>query len=148
MTNGDNLPKQSELDAGNIIKPSLEELSEDHRRAYEEYKKAREEKELQDFLGNFKKDRQGNIAPVREIKFPPLHVEQVKPSVSTTFSPEQWAEIDSRITDGNNLVYRACVENTSAKIICLHYLVHVLVWETPVQFSIIIGASYADELFS
>jgi len=64
MTNGDNLPNPSEVDAGNIIKPSLEELSEEHRRAYEEYKKAREEKELQDFLGNFKKDRQGNIAPV------------------------------------------------------------------------------------
>ena len=78
------------------------------------YKKAREEKDLQDFLGNFKKDRQGNVAPVGEIKFPPLHVEQVKPSMSTTFSLEQWAGIDSRISNGNNLVYRACLENTSA----------------------------------
>ena len=86
MTNGDNLPNPSEVDAGNIIKPSLEELSEDHRRAYEEYKKACEE-ELQEFLGNFKKDRQCNVAPVGEIKFPPLHVDQVKPSMSTTFSP-------------------------------------------------------------
>ena len=84
MTNGDNLPNPSEVDAGNIIKPSLEELSEDHRRAYEEQKKACEDKELEDFLGNFKKDLYGNIAPVGEIKFPPLHVEQVKPSVSTT----------------------------------------------------------------
>ena len=77
MTNGDNLPNPSEVDAGNIIKPSLEELSEEYRQAYEEYKKAHEEKELQEFLGNFKKDRQGNVAPVGEIKFPPLHVEQV-----------------------------------------------------------------------
>ena len=52
MTNGDNLPNPSEVDVGNIIKPSLEELSKEHRRAYEEYKKAREEKELQEFLGN------------------------------------------------------------------------------------------------
>jgi len=67
-----NLPKPSEVDADNIIKPNLEELSAEHRQAYEEYKKVREEKELQEFLGNFKKDRQGNITPVGEIKFPPL----------------------------------------------------------------------------
>jgi hypothetical protein len=82
------LPKPSEVDAGNIIKPSLDELSADHRQIYDEYKKAREEKELQEFLGNFKKDRQGNITPIGEIKLPPLRDEQVKPSVSTTFSPE------------------------------------------------------------
>ena len=83
-----NLPKPSEVNADNIIKPNLEELSAEHRQAYEEYKKAREEKELQDFLANFKKDRQGNITLVGEIKFPPLQVEQVKPPISTTFSPE------------------------------------------------------------
>jgi len=40
------LPKPSEVDADNIIKPSLDELSADHRQAYEEYKKAHKEKEL------------------------------------------------------------------------------------------------------
>ena len=41
-----NLPKPSEVEADNIIKPNLEELSAEHRQAYEEYKKAHEEKEL------------------------------------------------------------------------------------------------------
>ena len=62
-----NLPKPSEIDADNIIKPSLDEISADHRQAFEEYKKAREEKELQEFLAKFKKDRQGNITPIGEI---------------------------------------------------------------------------------
>jgi hypothetical protein len=49
------LPKPSEVDADNIIKPSLDEISADHRQVYEEYKKAREEKDLQEFLAKFKK---------------------------------------------------------------------------------------------
>ena len=53
------IPKPSEVDADNIIKPSLDEISADHRQVYEEYKKAREEKDLQEFLAKFKKDRQG-----------------------------------------------------------------------------------------
>ena len=60
------LPKPSEVDADNIIKPSLDEISADHRQVYEEYKKAREEKDLQEFLAKFKKDRQGNITPIEE----------------------------------------------------------------------------------
>lgn len=35
--------------------------------------------------------------------------------MSTTFSPEQWAEIESRIADGNNLVYQTSIENTNAQ---------------------------------
>ena len=46
------LPKPSEVDADNIIKPSLDEISADHRQVYEEYKKAREEKDLQEFLAS------------------------------------------------------------------------------------------------
>ena len=115
MSGNDKIPKPSEINADNIIKPNFEELSEEHRQAYEEYKKAREEKEMQEFVAKFKKDRQGNITPVGEIKFPPLHDEQVKPSVSNTFSPEVWAEIDSLITDSNNLLYQIFLENSNAK---------------------------------
>ena len=97
-----NLPKPSEVGTDNIIKPGLDELSDEHRQAYEArkkqreeafeaLKKKREEEDLEAFLSSFKKDRQGNITPVEEIKFPPLQAEQVKPSMSTTFSPEQWA---------------------------------------------------------
>ena len=75
-----NIPKPSEVDTDNIIKPSLDEISADHRQVYEEYKKVREEKDLQEFLAKFKKDRQGNITLIEEIKFPPLQTEQVKPS--------------------------------------------------------------------
>ena len=38
-----NLPKPSEVDADNIIKPGLDELSDEHRQAYEVRKKQREE---------------------------------------------------------------------------------------------------------
>ena len=103
------------MDADNIIKPNLEELPTEHRQAHEEYKKAREVKELHEFLGKFKKDHQGNITPLGEIKFPPLQAEQVKPSVSTTFSPEQWAKTESHIADGNNMLYQTFLENTTAQ---------------------------------
>ena len=75
MSTSDKIRKPSEVDAGNIIKPNFEELSAEHRQIYEDYKKACEEKEMQEFLGNFKKDRQGNITPVGEVKLPPLHDE-------------------------------------------------------------------------
>src|SRR3954465_15848442 len=97
------LPKPSEVDADNIIKPSLDEISADHRQVYEEYKKARAEKALQEFLAKLKNDRQGNITPIEDIKFPRLQTEHVKPSVSTAVSPEQGAEIERRIADRNNL---------------------------------------------
>ena len=70
------------MDDGNIIKLNFEELSAEHRQAFEEYKKAHEEKEMQEFLAKFKKDRQGNITSIEEIKFPPLHNEQVELAVS------------------------------------------------------------------
>ena len=44
MSGNDKIPKTLEIYADNIIKPNFEELSEEHRQAYEEYKKAREEK--------------------------------------------------------------------------------------------------------
>ena len=59
MSGNDKIPKPSEIDADNIIKPNFEELSKEHRQAYEEYKKAREDKEMQELLAKFKKDRQG-----------------------------------------------------------------------------------------
>ena len=35
--------------------------------------------------------------------------------MSSAFSPEVWAEIDSRITDSNNLLYQIFLENSNAK---------------------------------
>src|ERR1041385_3381952 len=105
---------KSEINTDNIIKPSLDDLSDEHRQIYEEFKKQsdeahealkkqREEENLQAFLGNFSKGRQGHATPIGEIKIPPLPVEPTKPNVSATFSQEQWAEIESRITASNDL---------------------------------------------
>ena len=82
-----NLPKPSEVDADNIIKPGLDELSDEHRQAYEArkkqreeafeaLKKKREEEDLEAFLSSFKKDCQGNITSVGNVNFPPLIDEQ------------------------------------------------------------------------
>ncbi|KAI4977212.1 hypothetical protein ZWY2020_051111 [Hordeum vulgare] len=82
-----NLPKPSEVDVDDIIKPSLDELSEEHRRAYEMCKKQREEafealkikheeEDLEAFIASFKKGRQGKITPVENVNFPPLIDEQ------------------------------------------------------------------------
>ena len=79
-----NLPKPSEVDADNIIKYSLGELSEEHRQAYETRKKQREEafealkknheeEDLEAFLASFKKDHQGNITPVGKRQFSSPH---------------------------------------------------------------------------
>ena len=70
-----NLPKPSEVDADNIIKPSLDEISADHHQINEEYMKVPKENEFQEFLAKFKKDRQGNITLIEEIKSPPLQAE-------------------------------------------------------------------------
>ena len=63
----DELPSSTEANANSIIILSLEELLEDHRQAYEAYKKAHEEKELQESLTKFKKVHQGNITPIGDI---------------------------------------------------------------------------------
>ena len=81
------LPKPSEVDADNIIKPGLDELSDEHHQAYEArkkqreeafeaLKKKREEEDLEVFLSSFKKDRQGKITPVGNVNLTPLIDEQ------------------------------------------------------------------------
>ena len=107
-----NLPKPSEVDADNIIKPGLDELSDEHRQAYEArkklreeafeaLKKKREEEDLEAFLSSFKKDRQGNITPAGNVNFPPLIDEQDMITVSKVFSPEQVVVIESLVSKGN-----------------------------------------------
>ena len=121
-----NLPKPSEVDADNIIKPGLDELSDEHRQAYEArkkqreeafeaLKKKREEEDLEAFLSSFKKDRQGNITPVGNVNFPPLIDEQDVITVSKVFSPEQVAVIESLVSKGNVMTYNSFVANTNAK---------------------------------
>ena len=61
----DELPSSTKVNANNIIILSLEELLEDHRQAYEAYKKAHEEK--QESHTKFKKVHQGNITPIGDM---------------------------------------------------------------------------------
>ena len=99
-----NLPQPSEVNTDNIIKPGLDELSDEHRQAYEALKKQREEafealkkkreeEDLEAFLSSFKKDCQGNITPIGEIRLPPLDDKLDEITMSKVFSPEQVAMI-------------------------------------------------------
>ena len=94
----------SEVNAENIIKPTLDELSEDQRQAYEDYMKKRqaqldaiekkrkedyealrkklEEKDTENFPVNYKKDRQGVFTPLGKPKLPPVISDLAEPSVS------------------------------------------------------------------
>ena len=93
---GDNIPRPSEVSTENIIKPSLDELSEDQRQHYEAWNKQRqaqmreetkanmrkqEEEDMKAYLANYSKDRQGKTTPLGEIKLPPLG-KTAEPSVS------------------------------------------------------------------
>jgi hypothetical protein len=96
---GSKIPKPADISTDNIIKPTFDELSEEHRQAYAAYKKKREEEEMDRFLANFNKDHQGNITAVGKITFPPLQgKEKVQNSVSSAFSPEQLAELEFCVT--------------------------------------------------
>ena len=73
----DKIANPGEVSTDNIIRPAYDELSDEHRQAFEgmkkkceeEFKALREKQEAADleaYLANFKKDRQGVIAPVKE----------------------------------------------------------------------------------
>ena len=97
---GNKIPKPADISTDNIIKPSFDELSEEHRQAYEAYNKKRDEEEMDRFLANFNKDRQGNITAVGDITFPPLHSkEKIEIPTSDPFTPEQIAILQYYITE-------------------------------------------------
>ena len=93
------------INVDNIIKPTLEKLSEEQRQGLEAWKKKRDEEfgalrakrdqEDQDvYLSSFKVDRQGVISPIKEPEFIPLNVDIDQPAVSKSlFSSEQIAKI-------------------------------------------------------
>ena len=94
MSNG-KIPQPSKISADNIIRPSIDELSEDQRQAFEALKKQcqkeveallrkKEEVDTEVFLATFKKDRQGTITSTGEVKLPPLLSKPTEPSVSTS----------------------------------------------------------------
>ena len=46
VMSGSKIPKPTDISTDNIIKPSFDELSEEHRQAYEAYKKKRDEEDM------------------------------------------------------------------------------------------------------
>src|ERR1041385_2094030 len=83
--------------------------------AYEALMKQREEEDLQVFLANFDKTRQGNITPVGDIKLPPLDANIDEITVSKVFSKDQLAVIESLVSKGNDMMYNAFLANSSAQ---------------------------------
>ena len=70
---------------------------------------------MEAYLANYSKDRQGKTTPIGEIKLPPLS-KSAEPSVSNSlFTPEQIAEIQSYVSDGNMKVYNALIEQDTAR---------------------------------
>ena len=83
------------INTDNIIKPTLEKLSEEQRQGLEAWKKKRDEefealrakRDQEDqelYLAIFKVDRQGVISPIKEPEFVPLDVNVDKPAVSNS----------------------------------------------------------------
>ena len=115
------IPQPTKISAENIIKPSFDELSEDQRQHYETWRKQRqdqmreeyeakvkkqEEEDMEAYLENYSKDRQGKTTPLGKIKLPLLG-KRAEPSVSESlFSSEQIAVIQSYVSDGNDKIYR------------------------------------------
>ena len=123
----DKIANPGEVSTDNIIRPAYDELSDEHRQAFEGMKKKREEEfkalrekqeaaDLEAYLANFKKDRQGVIAPVKEFQLPPLATNSDKPSVSTQlFSSDQIATIQHYVSEGTMHVYNLIEEHDRAK---------------------------------
>jgi hypothetical protein len=115
------------ISTDNIIKPTLEALSEDQRQGLEAWKEKRREefealrlkREQEDqelYLASFKVDRQGVISPIREPEFVPLKINIDTPAVSKSlFSPEQLAEIQFYVSQGTTNVYDLMLDTEKAK---------------------------------
>jgi hypothetical protein len=83
----------SEISEKNIIMASFDNVSEEVHKAFEERKKAQEEKEMQELLACYMKDRRGSVTQIKKPILPPIdstkevHTAQVS-HPSTFVSPE------------------------------------------------------------
>ena len=129
MTN-DKIPRPSEVNAENIIRPSFDEISEDCRQVFEALQKERQEQmkkdnearmkrqaelDMKTFLASCSKDRHGKIIPPEKIELPPLPASSTEPAVSSSlFSEDQLAKINSLITKSSQQTYEAALQNIKA----------------------------------
>ena len=105
------------INTDSIIKPTIEELSEEqlqgldawrkhHKEEFEALQRNKDEADEELYVSSFKKDRQGVIAPIKDPKFVPLNIDIDQPSVSKNhFSSEQISEIQYYVSQGTNNVY-------------------------------------------
>ena len=98
MTN-DKIPRPSEVNAENIIRPIFDEISEDCRQVFEALQKERQEQmkkdnearmkrqaelDMKTFLASCSKDRHGKTIPPKKIELPPLPASSTEPAVSSS----------------------------------------------------------------
>jgi hypothetical protein len=62
----------SEISDKNVVMASFDDVPEKVRKAFEECKKAREEKEMQELLTCYAKDHRGSITQIKELVLPPI----------------------------------------------------------------------------
>jgi hypothetical protein len=87
---GSNILMPEEFSFKSIVKARFEELSVEHGQAFQAYTNKHGEKDMDRFLANFNKDREGNTTMVGEITFPSLHNnEKIEIPISDPFTPEQ-----------------------------------------------------------
>ena len=125
MTNSKNDTVSVSTD--NIIKPTLEKLSEEQRQGLEAWKEKRkqefeamrlkrEQEDQELYLASFKVDQQGVISPIKEPEFVPLEINIDQPAVSKPlFSSEQIAEIQYHVSQGTANVYNLMLDSEKVK---------------------------------
>jgi hypothetical protein len=80
-----------EISDKNVVMASFDDVSKEVRKMFEEHKKAREEKEMQELLACYMKDRRGSITQIKEHVLPLIdyakEVHTAKPATFATIHP-------------------------------------------------------------
>jgi hypothetical protein len=85
----------SEISDKNVVMASFDDMPEKVRKAFEECKKAREEKEMQELLTCYAKDHHGSITQIKEPVLPPIDYTTKVSYPSTSVTPEDVSAIFS-----------------------------------------------------
>ena len=119
----------SDVDASNIVRPTLDQLSAEDRQAYEAFIKEceeentrRKEKEIEEkrqwFLSHFSRNRKGEFFKDKEVVILSDEEEQVKANnnVSTSTSPVTMEQISQLLVNGQEKMF-ATVQNMIDKLL-------------------------------
>ena len=93
----------------------LDALEQQRNEEFEALKKKQEEEDMEVLLSSFKKDRQGAVTSIAELKLPPMLGNLAEPAVSTSlFSGDQLAAINHYATESSRQAYDAMIEYIKA----------------------------------